>query len=321
MIHNLLSAGSNDVREAYTYFNAEMPTYKLWGRVASDVSALSYADSQPSNPFFPLPKNSNTPYTSAIFASNPLQATDSVSPGHSKSIQGGDSQLQKPADATKNTDMPCKSGPRTDPTSFRSDAKGATDRTKCAHSQGVAMSRDMFDLLKKQCPDHFKGSPGMLDDWNALVTDLHIMTECYSPFGMPVTQRITSTPRMYLGQQAPFKIAFNRLGADFRLLSVFFCLEEPVGTHLLESTQKAFDEKALESLSQARGDVKYTVKDVLDTLWFAEFPEWNTTVVTQDGTAGWLVMKPPRPSASYMFYGLLDTAKIPGYQKLPSVVQ
>jgi hypothetical protein len=173
-------------------------------------------------------------------------------------------------------------------------------------------------------PGTFQGKPRdarQLDNWSALATDLRIMTEGYSPFGMPVTQRITSTPRKYLGQQAPLKIAFNRLGADFRLLSVFFCLDEPIGTHLLESTQKAFDEKALESLSQACGDVKYTVKDVLDTSWFAKFPEWNITVVTQDGTAGWLVMKPQIPSASYMFYGLLDTAKIPGYHKLPSAVQ
>jgi hypothetical protein len=88
-----------------------------------------------------------------------------------------------------------------------------------------------------------------------------------------------------------------------------------------KETQESFDREAFKGLLDQECRDKRTVRDIMNTGWFRLLPERNTTVVSEDGNAGWKVIKPAFGSGMYIFYGLLDTARSPGYHKLPSAVQ
>jgi hypothetical protein len=306
---------------------------KLWGRVAPDVSAPSHADSEPTNPFSLLPKNSNTSHTSAMSSHHSLQAPASTVLDLTQTIQGNDSNYTQPDDQSRNTSrQSLESSPSIVSKLLAMGASSASGGTQNNAQESGGHSPDIFDLLKQHCPKHFEGKADMKAAWSALAYHMRINVVKFTwrctkaHCGGKSLHYEARLPR--LGETTPSVMSCRRIPSSSDMISVFFCLDgstRVAATSMpMESqkeTQESFDREAFKGLPDQECRDKWTVRDIINTGWFRLLPGWNTIVMTEDGNAGWKVIEPAVGSGMYIFYGLLDTARSPGYHKLPSAVQ
>lgn len=278
-------------------------------------------------------KNSNTSHTSAMSSHHSLRAPDFTVLDLAQTIQGNDSNYTQPDDQSRNTSrQSLESSPSIASELLAIGASSASGGTQNNAQEIGGHSLDMFDLLKQHCPKHFEGKADMRAAWNALADQMRInvvrftlhCTKAYCG-GKSLHYEVTLP---HLGETTPSAMSCRRIPSSSDLISVFFCLDGPtrvaVTSMPMESqkeTQESFDREAFKGLPDQDGRDERTVRDVMNTDWSKLLPEWNTTVVTEDGNAGWKVIEPAVGSGMYILYGLLDTARSPGYHKLLSPVQ
>jgi hypothetical protein len=215
--------------------------------------------------------------------------------------RGGDTNYTQPNDQSNKTDRGTyESGRSRASDSLADGATSASEGTQYDVQEGEAHSPDMIGLLKEQCPKHYRGDDNQRRGWDDLADQIGKMCRMFSARTKKArgedVYRHYEAQKNFFGEKSPVNVGCNRMPYNWHLVSIFLCLDGPEGdaaTRLTlekqESSQKAFDYKALEGLPRAGGRDRHTVRAVMNTAWFESHPRYTTTVVTEDGNAGWMV--------------------------------